>query len=112
MRLDRESTGVLEVHGAKILFERFARRCEGLRLELDLDNESTVWAISAGYSPVVAMMDAIKVIRALCVEFSITLRVRHILGARFNRIADALSKNNIPQARCEAQDQFELVLEL
>jgi hypothetical protein len=58
------------------------------------------------------MMDAIKVIRALCVEFSIILRVRHILGVRFNRIADALSKNDITQAKCEAQDQFGLALEL
>jgi hypothetical protein len=110
--LARESTGVLEVHGAKHCLVRYARRCEGLRLELDLDNESSVWEISAGYSPVLAMMDAIKVIRALCVEFSIALRVRHILGVRFNRIADALAKNDFPQARCAAQDQIGLALEL
>jgi len=48
----------------------------------------------------------IESIAILCCELHVELRVRHVHGDVFNRVADALSHNHVEQARRWATVEF------
>ena len=102
----RESTGVLETLGAFHWFSMFASFCSGLRTELWLDHKSAVQALARWWSPTPAMRSVLQDIRLLCVDNFLILHPCHVLGFRFNSIADHLSHNRVAQAVCLAKVQF------
>ena len=79
---------------------------------LDMDNRESARSINSGYSPTPLLLPMIRDVWSVCVRQRIILRVCHILGVRFNPIADALSHNRLAEARCLALKRFgvELVL--
>lgn len=107
----RPSTGLLELRGVRRWLEVFGPACHGLRVLVESDNSAAVYDIEAAYSKRPGMMGEIVAIRRLCIRFHIVLRVRHILGVVFNRVADALSHNRISLARCLAEEEFGCVLD-
>jgi hypothetical protein len=109
---ERSSTGVLELLGAQHWFTRFAERCAGTRLEFCSDHQEVVRSLESGYSPTPSMMPPIGVIRSLCVEWEIVLRTRHVVGSRFNVIADHLSHNRLQEASIQAGIELGLSLVL
>jgi hypothetical protein len=108
----RESTGLLELMAAEWLFVLLGQRCEGFRLELDMDNRESARSLQSGFSPKPLLLSPIRNIWKFCVDSRVVLRVRHVLGVPFNQIADALSHNRTDQALCLAKERFgvEMVL--
>ena len=106
MRNERESTGMLELMGAVRWIKLFADQCRGRRVLLELDNEAAVRGLESAFSPAGDLLDLIREFKTTCVEFSICVRVRHVLGVPFNAIADALSHNNLGLAQCLARQEL------
>ena len=102
----RESTGVLEAMGALWWLQTFSTRCRGSRVLLELDNSAAVLGLQGVYSPTLALLSVIESIAILCCELHVELRVRHVHGDVFNRVADALSHNHVEQARRWATVEF------
>ena len=102
----RESTGVMEAMGARIWLEVLGPTCRNRRLQLELDNSSVTRALGSLYSPTPPLMLEVVDAATICCELRVCLRVRHVTGDVFNQIADRLSHNDIPQARCLAVKEF------
>jgi hypothetical protein len=101
-----ESTGVFELFGAVYWFAYFDHRCLSKRVQLELDNKSAVSALESGWSNSARMGEAVRFIRGRCFTLNIHLRTRHIRGVVFNRIADHLSHNRVPDAVWAARDEL------
>ena len=106
----RESTAYLEALAVVELFQVFGAEMAGCRVQLELDNASVVSAIEQLYTPTVALLRVVVKVADLCCEHHITLRVRWVLGAVFNMVADCLSHNQVAQARTLCLEEFKLPL--
>ena len=110
--VSRESTGVLEAMGALWWLEHFSSNCRGCRVLLELDNSATVLGLQGLYSATPSLMEVIEKIAMLCCRLHIELRVRHVHGEVFNRVADALSHDLIDRACAWAKADFALALSI
>jgi hypothetical protein len=108
----RASTGHLEMLGACYWLHVFQGLTYGKRVQLELDSACAVAVLERGYSSNERMLAPLKIARVLCVRQHITLRTRHIYGLLFNKVADALSHENLPEARRHALNDFGLQLQL
>jgi hypothetical protein len=102
---ERESTGVFELLGACHWMERFAHRVRGRRLQLELDNSSSVQGLARAYSDKPVLLTLIQRFRRKSAIYHITLRVFHVLEC-FNSIADHLSHGRIRDAQWLARRVF------
>jgi len=101
----RESTGHLEVLGAKLWFQAFGSHCRAKRLLLFMDNGAAVQGLQAAYSKTASMNPLIAAARRISAEYHITLRTRFARG-ELNEIADHLSHLRIAEARCLVRRVF------
>jgi hypothetical protein len=106
----RESTTVEELQGAAHWARIFEHLITHKRVQLEMDSASSVGAIEKAFSAKPAVLTCLTDLRASCARAGIHLRVRHVLGTVFNKIADALSRDNWLQACLEAQNEFGLPL--
>jgi hypothetical protein len=104
----RESTGALELMGARRWIRHFEKACTQKRVQLELDSAPAVLGLAAAYSAKPVLMDQIVACHAACVRSHIILRVRHVVGTRFKIIADLLSHNQIDEAKCRAKAMFQV----
>ena len=102
---ERESTGVFELLGARHWMERFAHRVRGRRLQLELDNSSSVQGLARAYSDKPVLLTLIQRFRRKSAIYHITLRVFHVLEC-FNSIADHLSHGRVRDAQWLARRVF------
>jgi hypothetical protein len=109
---ERESTGLMELLGVEHWFDRFAERCAVARLVFCSDHQEAVRSLDTGYSPTPRMMPPVRASRLMCVQWEIVLRACHVVGTRFNQIADHLSHNRLAEACARAQIEFGLELVL
>ena len=91
----RMSTTTLEALGMEMWMRVFARRCAGMRVLIEGDNENVARAVARSYSKKREVMLCVHGVCQSAARHSICLRSRAILGSRFNRIADCLSHNLI-----------------
>ena len=110
MVTERESTTCFELMAAQRWMEIFAPRCAGRRVQLECDNMPGVLGMERGYSEIPSLVSMISRIRSLCVVGHICFRACHVMGLLFNKIADALSHNDFPQAQAAAIQEFRLPL--
>jgi len=96
----RTSSGILEAYGFVLWCRLFAPLCAKRRLLLELDSECAALALDGAYSPVERMMACVREARLLVARHGICFRARHVLGVKFNEIADLLSHGRIDAARC------------
>lgn len=106
------STGVVEAYGARFWAQHFLPQCKGSRVHLEMDNEAAVCALRKAYSPKLRMLEAVRGVWEAVADGFICLRVVHILGAIFNKVADALSRGWIAEAKCLARAEFGVELQL
>ena len=107
----RESTGVLELIGARRWMDLFAPHCRGKRIQLEMDNVSAVRALVRLFSPRPEMMESVRRVRQSLFDLRAPIRVVHVLG-RFIAVADLLSHNRLEEARCRAMTDFGVDLHL
>ena len=94
----RESTGCLETYGVALAAERFAHLCEGRRVLVESDGQCAIQALQKAYSDKANMMVFImRAWEALTRVFA-TARFSHVVGVRFNRVADLLSHGRVEEA--------------
>lgn len=105
----RESTGCLEAFGVAIAAERFAHLCEGRRALVEYDGQCAIQALQKAYSGKANMMVFImRAWEALTRVFA-TVRFSHVVGVRFNRVADLLSHGRVTEAiECMARGGTEV----
>jgi hypothetical protein len=108
--IERESTTVEELQAAAIWLEIFASQCLSLRVLLELDSETAVKCLQKAFSAKPDVMECLIRFRLASARAGIVLRVRHVLGKQFNRIADALSRNCWQEACRLAREEFDLDL--
>ena len=106
MRCERESTGLLDLMGAARWLECFAPWCSGRRVQLEGDNAAATLGLQAAYSPLPSLLNVIETAMGVCVRNRITPRFCHVVGVRFNCIADCLSHDDIAQAQWHAGEEF------
>jgi hypothetical protein len=106
----RESTTVEELQGAAHWARIFENFISHSRVQLELDSATSVCAIEKAFSAKPAVLTCLTDLRASIARAGVHLRVRHVLGASFNQIADALSRDNWVQACLFAESEFGLPL--
>jgi hypothetical protein len=106
------STTVLELMGAIHWASNFGPLTGASRVQLEMDCLPAVVDIQKAYSEKVAVMGCVSEFRLACARANMHLRTRHVLGEVYNRIADALSRDNLGQACRDAQEEFGLPLTL
>ena len=108
LRGERESSAFLEALGVLWWLQtfRFCRRAR--RVLLAVDSDPTMLALKRAFSDCGLLNGVVREIRtAVAVDFTV-LRVRSILGAVFNIIADHLSHDRVEEAVQLAWRQFGL----
>jgi hypothetical protein len=105
-----ESSAVEELQGAAMWLDTFASRCQSLRVQLILDAETAVKALLKAFSARPPMMECLIRFRLASARAGVVLRVRHVHGKLYNKIADALSRNCWQEACRLAQEEFGLKL--
>jgi hypothetical protein len=110
--VDTWSTTILELMGA-VRWANVFGMCVGTsRVQLEMDCEPAVVDIQKAFSAIPAVLDCVTEFRLACARVNMYLRTRHVNGAVFNKIADALSRDNLGQACLDARKEFGLQLTL
>ena len=99
----------LETLGLLRWFQLFGERSANRRTRVSTDSETAVLACDDGFSKQANMHAYIREIFTIAAENHIALRIGHILGERFNKIADLLSRGAIDSALCRARLEFDAV---
>lgn len=100
------STGYLEALAIREAFREWHHLLQFQRVQLEGDNRQVVRSIESGFTPVPKIQPLIRDVWSLLVSRHIHLRPRHVKGATFNRIADALSHLDPVQAQVYALEEF------
>ena len=108
----RVSTTVVEGWAALIWFRLFGHLCARSRVLLESDSEPLVMALESAFSERPMVASCVREVRENVAKWYITLRVRHVLGAVFNEIADHLSHCRVELARCLVRNVFGLEMRL
>jgi hypothetical protein len=90
----------------------FMRRSAGQRVLLEMDSSCSVDALWRAYSPVSEMFKPIVTIWGEAADAFVCLRISHVVGTLFNRVADALSHGQLDLARCLMRAEFGTELQL
>ena len=106
----RESTGVFEVLGAVYWLQLFGARCRAQRVQLEMDSDAGVQALTKAFSDRPAMLDCVAAARLLCADNFLCVRWRHVKGDVYNAIADHLSHGRWTAAVRTAKDELGLAL--
>ena len=110
--VDCMSTTVLELMGAVYWATLFAPFMRNRRVQLEMDCLPAVQDIQKAYSAKPTVMSCVSEFRLSCARTNMHLRTRHVLGKVYNKIADALSRDNLGLACLEAQTEFGIPLTL
>ena len=102
VRLQRKSTGELEIRGIVHWLKVFGPRCLNRRVLLLCDNMAACQGMASGFSPQPGLAEVIRLARQLVCGYNIVLRVAFI-STHSNLVADALSHCDVAQAQCQAQ---------
>ncbi len=106
----RESTTVEELQGAAHWAEIFENFVTNTRVQLELDSATSVCAIEKAFSAKPAVLACLSRLRASLARSGVHFRVRHVLGSTYNKIADALSRDDWSGACREAANEYGLPL--
>ena len=87
-------------------------RSQGKRVLLELDSSCSVEALWRAYSPVREMFAPIVEIWGAAADAHVRLRISHVVGTIFNRVADLLSHGRLEAARCQMRTEFGVELEM
>ena len=109
---DRHSSTAFEAWAYAMALRVFSKFCRGKRVLLEIDSAPAGMALDNAYSKRPAVMVHVRDARMTVAREHIVLRVRHILGKKFNQIADCLSHFRLAEARCLALRDFGLPLSL
>ena len=80
------------------------------RVQLELDSATSVCAIEIDFSAKPAVLACLSKLRASLARSGVHFRVRHVLGSTYNKIADALSRDDWSGACREAESEHGLPL--
>jgi hypothetical protein len=84
-------------------------KCEGRRVQIELDNSAVVRALeSIVVYETASANDSYSSDRRSLLQHHISMRARFVVGAIFNLVADALSHNDVTQAKLECRAMFVL----
>ena len=109
---DTYSTTVLELMGAGAWANMFGPYVKSTRVQLEMDCAPAVIDILKAFSALPVVLECVTEFRLACARSNIHLRTRHVLGEVFNKIADALSRDNLAEACRVAKVEFDMELTL
>ncbi len=112
MVVDTMSTTVLELMGAIYWAKAFAPFMCNSRVLFEMDCEPAVIDIQQAFSAKPNVMQCVCEFRLACALPNVHLRTRHVLGHVYNKIADAISRDNLGEACLDAVAEFGLPLTL
>jgi hypothetical protein len=103
--LDSDSSTVIELMAMEIGLVKFGPVLRGLRVQIELDSQTAILDLRSWSGGRPGILAVVNRIWSLLISFEITARFEHVLRD-FNAVADALSKNLLPQARSLFQEEF------
>ena len=106
------STTVLELLGSCYWARFVGPSSRGLRVQLEMDCAPAVIDIQKAFSAKPAVLACVTEFRLVCARAGMHVRTRHVLAEIFNKIADALSRDDRPQACLLSMIEFGLPLEV
>ena len=103
--LDSDSSTVIELMAMEVGLIKFGPVLRGLRVQIELDSQTAILDLRSWSGGRPGILAVVNRIWSLLISFEITARFEHVLRD-FNAVADALSKNLLPQARNLFQEEF------
>lgn len=98
LREVRESSTFYEALGIEMWLSLYGVRCRARRTLLATDSDAAMLAMKRAYSDCGCLNEVVGRIRAIVAAEFLTLRLRSVIGVRFNIIADHLSHGRVSEA--------------
>jgi hypothetical protein len=98
LREVRESSTFYEALGIEMWLHLYGVRCRARRTLLATDSDAAMLALKRAFSDCGCLNEVVGRIRAIVAAEFLTLRLRSVIGARFNIIADHLSHGRVSEA--------------
>ena len=103
--MDDDSSTVIELMAVEAGLIRFGQALRGQRVQIELDSQTAILDLRSWSGGRPGILTVVNRVWSLLISFEITARFEHILR-EFNQVADALSKNLLPQARSLFNGEF------